>query len=244
MKKMRMAQVARTEELGPHLRRIVLQGNELNDFPNNHEGAHFKAVFPQPGQSKPKLGIYPGFKKWMRSYTVRAFNRQTKELTVDFAVNDHQGLATNWAKKAQVGDYLGIAGPGDTKYKNYQAAWHLFLADLTGLPAAAAILEKLPKTAGGYALLQVPSAADKQHLLIPNGIKVHWVINDNQKHNALLEKLKTLTWKNNSPAIFVATETSQMAAINKYLKTKPGYSKELTYASGYWKAPLIYKQIC
>ena len=92
MKKMRMAQVSRTEDMGPHMRRIILRGEELSDFPLGYESAHFKAVFPRPGQSKPKLGIFPGFKKWMRSYTVRDFNEQTKELTVDFAVNDHQGL--------------------------------------------------------------------------------------------------------------------------------------------------------
>ena len=236
MKKMRMTQVAHTEDMGPHMRRIILRGEELSDFPLGYESAHFKAVFPRLGQSKPKLGIFPGFKKWMRSYTVRAFNEQTKELTVDFAVNDHQGLATNWAKSAQVGDYLGVAGPGDAKYPNYHADWHLLMADLTALPAAAAILEKLPKTAVGTAFIQVPTAEDKQSIAAPAGIDVHWLINDNLNRNALLEQLERLAWQDGSPAVFVAAESSQMKAISKYLKTKPGYSKEQAYTSGYWKA--------
>tara|TARA_R110002111_G_scaffold37440_3_gene72053 strand:+ start:773 stop:1483 length:711 start_codon:yes stop_codon:yes gene_type:complete len=236
MKKMRMTQVARAENIGPHMRRIILQGDELNDFPTDHESAHFKAVFPRLGQSKPKLGIYPGFKKWMRSYTVRAFDDQTKTLTVDFAVNDHEGLASNWAKGAQVGDYLGVAGPGDAKYPNYYADWHLLIADLTGLPAAAAILEKLPKTAVGFALLQIPTAEDKQTIAAPKGIDLHWVINDNLNKNALLEQLESLIWPDGNPAVFVAAESSQMNAINKHLKTKSGYKKEQAYTSGYWKA--------
>ena len=145
MIKMRMTQVAHIEGMGPHMRRIVLRGDDLNDFPLNQESAHFKAIFPHPGESLPKLGTYTGFKQWMRSYTVRAFNNQTKELTADFAINDHEGLAANWAKNAQLGDYLGVAGPGETKYTNYHADWHLIMADLTALPAAAGHFGKVTR---------------------------------------------------------------------------------------------------
>ncbi|WP_049721509.1 siderophore-interacting protein [Gilvimarinus polysaccharolyticus] len=236
MKKMRMTQVARAEDLTPHMRRIVLTGDDLKDFPADKEGAHFKAIFPQTGQTQPKLGLYLGFKKWMRSYTVRAFDHQKKELTVDFAVNDHEGLASNWAKHAQQGDYLGVAGPGDTKHTNYDALWHLLVADLTALPAAAAILEKLPSNAAGTAFIQVPTTADKQAIAAPKGININWVINKDLTKNALLQAVESLQWPDGKPAIFIATESSQMKVIKKHVKTKPGYSNEQTYASGYWKA--------
>ena len=236
MKKMRMTQVARTEDIGPHMRRIVLHGDDLSDFPTDQESAHFKAIFPPPGQSKPILSILFGSKKWMRSYTVRAFNNQTKELTVDFAVNDHVGLGTNWAKSAHVGDYLGVAGPGEAKYPNYHADWHLLIADLTALPAAAAILEKLPRTAVGTAFIQVPTAEDKQIIDAPEGVDLVWVINHHLNKNALLEQIINLEWKEGSPAIFLATESNQMNEIKHHLKTNPSYKRELTYASGYWKA--------
>ena len=77
MKKVRMAQVAQVIDIGLHIRRIVLHGSDLEDFPADHEGAHFKAIFPRPGQKKPQLSLSLGFKKWMRSYTVRAFDQQT-----------------------------------------------------------------------------------------------------------------------------------------------------------------------
>lgn len=236
MIKMRMTQVAYIKDMGPHMRRIILRGEDLNDFPLNQESAHFKAIFPRPGESKPKLGTYTGFKQWMRSYTVRAFNNQTKALTVDFAVNDHEGLAANWAKNAQLGDYLGVAGPGDTKYTNYDADWHLIMADLTALPAAAAILEKLPATAIGTAFLQVPTINDKQNIAVPDGIDVQWIINNNVDKNALLKSLNSLTWRDGKPAIFVAGEANQTKAIKQHLKNKPGYISEQVYASGYWKA--------
>ena len=233
---MRMTQVAHIDDLGPHMRRVTLTGEVLKDFPLDQESAHFKAIFPQPGQAKPKLGIYPGFKKWMRSYTIRAFNKQAKALTVDFAVNDHRGLGTNWANNAQVGDYLGIAGPGDTKHTNYDADWHLFVADLTALPAAAAVLEKLPENAKGTALLQVPTEQDKQSINSPKDIDITWVINPDVTTNVLLETVQDTPWLTGEPAIFIATESSQMKTIKRFVKSMPGYTSKQTYASGYWKA--------
>lgn len=234
--KMRMTQVARIKDISPHMRRIVLTGEDLNDFPSNQESAHFKAIFPKPGQIKPKLGLYPGFKKWMRSYTVRAFDEYSKELSVDFAVNDHTGLATNWAINAKVGDYLGVAGPGDIKHTNYHAHWHLFVADLTALPASAAILEKLPRNAIGAAFIQIPTEDDKQLINAPEKIQLNWVINQQHNKNALLEQVEKFDWLDGEPAIFIAAESGQMQAIKKFLKTKLGYTKQQTYASGYWKA--------
>jgi NADPH-dependent ferric siderophore reductase len=234
--KMRMTQVAQIKDLGPHMRRITLTGDDLNDFPSKQESAHFKAIFPQPGQSKPKLGTYPGFKKWMRSYTIRAFNEQTKALTVDFAVNDHKGLGTDWANNAKVGDFLGIAGPGDTKHTNYYADWHLLVADLTGIPAAAAVLERLPAEAKGIAVLQVPTEQDKQVIHGPKNITVKWVINPDLTKNELLNAVQTIDWMQGEPAIFIAGEIRQVKAIKRHVEQMPGYSSEQTYASGYWKA--------
>jgi NADPH-dependent ferric siderophore reductase len=234
--KMRMTQVTRIENLSPHMKRIVVAGDALNDFPPNQEGAHVKAIFPHPGDSKPKLGMLFGAKKWMRSYTIRAFDAHTKELTLDFAVNDHSGLATDWALRAQVGDFLGIAGPGPAKYPNYQADWHLIVADLTALPAAAAALEKLPEQAKGYAFIQVPSTADIQVLRKPEGVVIEWVIGAHQAQNLLLDSVKKLTWLSTTPAIFIAAESAQMQEIKQFVKDQPQYLKVQSYASGYWKA--------
>lgn len=76
----RMTQVVRIEELSPHMRRIVLSGSDLQDFPAGQEGNYVKAIFPRLGETTPKLGLSIGFKKWMRSYTIRAFDEVAKEL--------------------------------------------------------------------------------------------------------------------------------------------------------------------
>tara|TARA_B110000495_G_C23033518_1_gene616340 strand:- start:17 stop:487 length:471 start_codon:yes stop_codon:yes gene_type:complete len=149
---MRMTQVLSVDDLSLHMRRIVLTGDSLSDFPENKESAHVKVIFPDVNSAdkKPKLGLYLGFKKWMRSYTIRSFDKQNLALAIDFAVRDHEGLASNWALQAKVGDYLGIAGPGDIKHTNLLADKHLLFGDITALPAIAATLEKLPNTYEPY----------------------------------------------------------------------------------------------
>jgi NADPH-dependent ferric siderophore reductase len=232
--KMRMTRVTEIVELSPHLRRIILGGDELADFPIGMESAHVKVILPQPGQQKPKLEKYDGYEKWMRSYTIRHYDANTKSLTIDFAINDHNGLATNWAAAANIADYVGIAGPGEKKYTKYDVDWHLLIGDLTALPAIAAILENLPSNAMGYAILQVPTKQDIQILNTPKNVEVKWIINATVTNNLLLDALQLLTWLEGSPGIFIAAETKIMKAIRKYVEGKPECKRELTYASAYW----------
>jgi len=38
------------------------------------------------------------------------------------------------------------------------------------------------------------------------------------------------------PAIFIATEASQMKQLRRLVKSRPGYQRQKLYASGYWQA--------
>ncbi len=234
--KVRMAQIACINDLTPHMRRIVLTGDDLRDFPQGKESAHVKVIVPKPGEDKPRLTFSPDMKKWARSYTVRKFDPVSHELTIDFAVNDHNGLVSNWALLAKPGDLVGIAGPGPTKHTNYHADWHLIVGDLTALPAVAATVEQLPPGAKGYVAIQIPTEDDKQFIKLPEQISLSWIINPDIRKNALIEHLTELRWLEGSPAIFIASESAQMREMKAFVKNQPGYQSDLTYASGYWKA--------
>jgi NADPH-dependent ferric siderophore reductase len=58
--------------------------------------------------------------------------------------------------------------PGD-------ADWFLLAGDLTALPAIARILENLPGTARGRALIELPHPEEVQALAHPPGIEVVWL---------------------------------------------------------------------
>lgn len=233
---MRMTQVLSVIDLSPHMRRITLTGVSLADFPEGKESAHVKAIFPAPNSNnkKPKLGLYLGFKQFMRSYTIRSFDKENLSLIIDFAVNDHQGLATNWALAAKVGDYLGIAGPGDVKHADLHANNHLFFGDITALPAIAATLEKLSENAVGHAYIQIPDEQDKQSIIMPEGMKLHWLVTSNKLTEDFLIGLKSRGNDLSDTAIFVAAEASVVKQLKSHLNTSCHYDKTKLYASAYW----------
>lgn len=233
---MRMTQVLSVRDLSPHMKRIVLTGEALANFPEQKESAHVKAIFPDPksADKKPKLGIYFGFKKYMRSYTIRAFDKQSLKLTIDFAVNDHQGLASNWALQAKAGDYLGIAGPGDPKHTDLFAAKHLFFGDITALPAIATTLEMLPENAVGQAYIQIPEQADMQQLITPKGVAIQWLITPNKLTEDFLTNLVARGENLQDTAIFIAAEASVVKQLKNHLNKNCRYDKKKLYASAYW----------
>lgn len=234
--KMRMTEVLSVKDISPHMRRITLIGDALADFPLGKESAHVKAIFPDPKSmdKKPKLGFHLGFKKFMRSYTVRAFNKIEKTLDIDFAVNDHLGLATNWASQAKPGDLLGIAGPGDTKHTDFFANRHLFFGDITALPAIAATLEKLPESAIGHAWIQVPNEQDIQLIAKPTGITINWLITENKLTDKFLKCLESQGKDLRDTALFVAAEASVVKQLKSHLNSHCQYDKSKLYASAYW----------
>jgi len=234
--KMRMTIVTSIIDLSPHMKRIILTGEELSDFPEDKKGAYVKAIFPDPKSNdlQPKLGMYPGFREWMRSYTIRDFNKETLSLTLDFAVNDHEGLATNWALNAKQGDKLGIAGPGDIKHAAEPGNKHLFIGDFTALPAIAAIIEQLSDDEQGNVWLQVPEKQDIQKLKKPKGIQINWIVTPNKLTNKLLDSLTSESNDLNNTAIFFAAEMSVIKQLKQYLNQNCTYDKQKLYASAYW----------
>jgi NADPH-dependent ferric siderophore reductase len=105
----------------------------------------------------------------IRTYTVRAVRAELREIDVDVVVHPVDGPASLWAENAMVGDELIVLGPnahyvgdhGGVDFLPPPRAKHILLAgDETALPAIAAILERLPATASGHAIVEVPHSDD------------------------------------------------------------------------------------
>ncbi len=227
-------QVFDIKDLSPHMRRIVFSGESLKQFPENYESAHVKLLVLEPNEDASDLTPGPDLKKRMRSYTVRKFDVENQQLTVDISVNKHKGVITDWAIKAKLGERIAVGGPGPIKYKDLHADWHLLAGDITGLPVIAATIEKLPADAIGHVFLQIPSEADKQDINAPQNVHIKWIVNEDLGYNALIEHIANLKWAEGIPHILIAGEGSQIKDINNLLKENPQYDKEKVYASGYW----------
>src|SRR5690242_10378064 len=110
----RVATVVRTEQLTPTLVRVVLGGPGLDDFEaSEHADSYVKIVFVHPAVPRPfprtsegrvavdGLHTDPAHSPRMRSYTVRSFDEESRELVLDFVVHGDEGIAGPWATGAR-----------------------------------------------------------------------------------------------------------------------------------------------
>ena len=235
------ATVHSTERLTPHMQRLRFGG--LVDFPQNHEGANIKLLLAPPGQTEPDLASFPQGpnRPVVRTYTVRDFDSTSGLLTVDFALHAHGGgPAMAFALNARPGDKVGIAGPGQKKIDTTTADWFLFVADMSALPAAAAIIDILPAHATGFARFLITSDDDRQPMTPPAGLQIQWQIHANEQEPAqgVIAALATLPWPAGIPGIFVAGEGTLVQQVRRWLLDTQGLSRADIYASPYWRIGL------
>jgi NADPH-dependent ferric siderophore reductase len=219
------------KNITPCMIRIVLGGEELVNFPEGQESGYIKLHFFPNGEDANSQ------KPLVRSYTIRAFDPQLKELTLDFVAHGESGPASTWALHVQVGDQITTDGPGAVKLVDMSADWFFIAGDMTALPAMSVNLEKLPENAKGYAVIEVLSEEDKQHLITPSEIAIHWVINPHpdKENTCLIDTVKTLAWLEGEPNIWVASEFEGMRNLRRYFKQEKQVERGQLYASSYWK---------
>ena len=219
--------VISNESLTPHMRRILLEGDALADFPDDQESGYVKLMLDADSKDKPLL----------RSYTIRAFDPGAKQLTLDFVDHGDSGPASAWARRAVAGDRAVVRGPGEKKLADPQADWFLLAGDMSALPALAVNLEQLPRDARGYAVIEVLSAEDQQEIDAPSGIDVRWLVNpDNEQENTLLaDAIREVDWLPGTPYPWFAGEFSTMRLVRRYFRDERGIDKRAMYVSSYWK---------
>jgi NADPH-dependent ferric siderophore reductase len=86
--KFRLAQVKRVQPLTPHLVRVTLGGDDLNDFESASFDDHIKVFFPPPGADKPVMPaagpngpVFPDDqpRPIARDFTPRRYDREACE---------------------------------------------------------------------------------------------------------------------------------------------------------------------
>lgn len=241
----RLLQVVRVEQLTPHMRRVTLGGDEMAGFPSGREGSHVKVLLPRPGQPRPVLPT-PGPKgpQWpppeqrpiARTYTIRRYDSERCELDIDFVLHSNGGPASQWATKAQPGDWVGIAGPGTRGPIRPDAGYYLFLGDASALPAIAAHLEALPATARGHALVEVAGPADELPLTGPAQVAVNWLHRAAGQASPLPHALRNLPCPPEEVFAWIAGEALTVAALRSYLRAQWGLTARQIEATPFWRA--------
>lgn len=243
----RGATVKSSSRLTPEMVRIVLTGPDLVDLPvGEHTDAYVKMVFPPAGAPYSSAAEYteqrdlldPADRPALRTYTIRAYDASTAELTLDFVCHGDEGLAGPWASAARPGDEVILLGPGGGYAPDATADWHLLVGDESALPAIAAALERMPEGVPVLAFVEVGSSVEEQPLSSPAKLRIVWVHRDQvggMRGDALVRAVVAADLPQGRTHAFVHGEAGFVKRLRHHLRFERNIAREDLSISGYWR---------
>ncbi|MFI6508810.1 siderophore-interacting protein [Streptosporangium sp. NPDC050855] len=244
-RKVTTGRVLRTERLTPHMIRVVLGGEGLAGFSADEYTDHYvKLLFAPAGVSYPQPFDMEAVRRdlpreqWptTRTYTVRRWDAEAGELTIDFVHHGDSGLAGPWADRARPGDELHFFGPGGAYTPDPEADWHLLAGDESALPAIAVALEHLPAGAPAWAFIEVAGPEEEQRLDSPGDVKIVWLHRGDAPYGeALVTAVRELDFPDGVVHAFVHGEAGAVRDIRRHLRTERGIPLSRLSISGYWR---------
>jgi NADPH-dependent ferric siderophore reductase len=241
----RVAQVQRVERITPHMVRVVLSGPGLADFGAGAYTDHYvKLLFAPDGVTYPEPFDLEQIRQalpreqWprMRTYTVRHWDADTGELSVDVVLHGDEGLAGPWAARVQPGEDVRFVGPGGDYAPDPDADWHLLAGDESALPAIAVALERLAPGAVAHVFLEVSGPAEEQVLKTAGDAAVTWLHRgDAPVGEALVRAVTALEFPPGTVHAFVHGEAGFVKELRRLLHVDRGVERNRMSISGYWR---------
>ena len=250
-------EVVGTEQLTPHMVRIVLESKDFDTFvPSKFTDSYVKVVFvaddvdvaglPRP-LTLDSFAELPAEKKpSVRTLTVRHVDAASRQIALDVVVHGEHGIAGQWAATAQPGQPIHLMGPGGAYTPDPAADWHLLAGDESALPALSVALEALPADAIGKAFVEVAGPEDEIPLSAPEGVQINWIYRGGRAdlvpedragdHAPLIEAVKTTQWLPGQVHVFVHGEAQAvMHNLRPYIRKERGVPAKWASISGYWR---------
>lgn len=242
--KARKVSVAAIVELSPHMRRVTFVGEALEPtIPTIRlsPATHIKLIVPAQVAGEPTLptieeGVIhstEGLSPAMRDYTIRAFNADSRELTLDFVLHAH-GAAGRWAINAQVDDEVVILGPRGSKIYPADYERYVLGADETALPAAERWLEEAPETAILDLFVLVEDATWVRKLPTHPGLTLHWLFRA-EGSDLASAMIAALPAGDQKTFIWASGEATSLQPLRRHARAVAGFTAEQISIHGYWK---------
>ena len=217
--------VLEVEQVTPRMRRATFQGETLAGF-EWKPAQDVVLMIPQNGGEPAR-----------RHYTVRAFDKVAKRLSIDFVLHGSSSPAVTWIKAAKPGDRIDAAGPRGRTVVNPDAAWHLFTGDETCQPGIFAMLEQLPAGARAFAFIEVADENEVQQPATAADLSLEWIVRGGPAKPAsqkLIDAFKNFSLPSGAGQAYVIGETSTVRAQRQNLIAR-GFDKTRIVAEGYWR---------
>jgi NADPH-dependent ferric siderophore reductase len=228
--------------------RVVLGGGGLDEFDCGEYSDHYlKLLFPVPGVAYPEpfdlariREEYPR-EQWpvTRTYTVRRWDREARELWIDFVYHGDEGVAGPWAAGAEPGTVVRFAGPGGAYAPAADADWHLLAGDESALPAIASSVERLAPGARAHVFLEVEGPEEEQQLKSVGDVSVTWLHRGGApRGERLVAAVRAFEFPPGDVQAFVHGEAAFVRDLRRLLRFEHEVPRERLSVSGYWRQGL------
>lgn len=238
----RRVRVRSKTPLSERMVRILLGGEELDGFAIESPASSVRLLLPPSGASKIELPTWTGNqfelatgeRAPIRTFTPRAFDSDSLVLTLDIVLHDH-GAATDWARRADVGDEVAISGPGRSEVLDPAARSFLLAGDESAIPAISQLLESIEpdRTIDVHVEITHPGS----HLELPRHPHATITWHDavagappGDSFSAAVQGLEQLP-----DAVWVAGEAAAVQRLRTHLFDERGRDRSSVTARGYWK---------
>jgi NADPH-dependent ferric siderophore reductase len=216
--KRRELEVVAVETMSPGFVAVTFGGEALADFVSLSFDDHVKFII-EDGAGEPVR----------RDYTPRRFSTGERRLTIEFALHGHGG-ASEWARKARVGQRVLVGGPRGSMIIPMDYRWHLLAGDDTALPAIRRRLEELPAGTPVTVIVHADEA-DRLPLASQAQVTLRWV----DTAEALVEAVRAERLPDGEGFVWCAGEAATMAAVRQVLIDDKKHPREAMRVAAYWK---------
>lgn len=252
-----MAHVVRTVRVSPSFVRLTLAG--LDGFDYRGADHWCRLFFTRQGQDvlalptrTTEVGWYLQYlatprprRPWVRAYTVRDARPEVGEVDIDFVIHGDQsgtiGPAARFALDAQPGDRVGFLDQGTAFTPDHPHDWTLLVGDETALPAIAGICRSLPALSRGLAIIEIPTADDRQEIAAPDGMEIVWIARDESSEvvekpgELALSTLTAATLPDGAVHAHTIGESRLATGARRHLVHERGVPKRHVDFVGYWR---------
>lgn len=243
-----LTSVKAVQDVHDHLRRITFQGGDLSGFWWPSPDTFVYVLLPPPGRTELTIdqsfswegmsAMPPEDQPVGAYYTVRDWRPDAVELDALFVLHGDEGHASAWAMRAQPGDPVALWGPRSAYAPPPATDRLLLVADETGLPAVAVILEQAPPKWPVVVLAEVEDEACRQPLPDRPGTTVTWLHRNGQAAGTtslLADAVRALPELPPTTYCWGGGESRAVTAVRKHLRHELGFPRDAVDMVGYWR---------
>lgn len=240
--------VDRVEDVHPHLRRITFRGGDLTTFTPAGPDTFLYVLLPPPGRAE--LTIDQSFswddlpdmaeedKPVGAYYTLRRWDPAAHELDMLFVLHDPSGPACEWATRAEPGDPVALWGPRTAYHPPDGTERLLLVADETGLPAVATILEQVDQDMPVHVLAEVADEDGHQELPARPSVTIEWLHRCGAAAGTttlLAEAARALAPMGAGTYVWGGGESRSMTGVRKIVRKRWGLPRDAVSLVAYWR---------